>query len=84
MWDGFTFIEEQRKRREINAIIGTENRILFIADTFKVSEREDICKKEIKEFGKAALSIDSEVWLNRKNDVVHSTFFKKKCGIARI
>ena len=52
MWDGFTFIEEQRKRREINAVIGTENRILFIADTFKVSEREDICKKEIKESGK--------------------------------
>ena len=51
-------IQKYSEKEELNAVIGAENRMPFTADTFEVSEREVICKKE-KNLEKAALSINT-------------------------
>lgn len=51
-------LQKYSEKEELNAVIDAENRIPFTADTFEVSEREVICKKE-KNREKAALSINT-------------------------
>ena len=51
-------LQKYSEKEELNAVIDAENRIPFTADTFEVSEREVICKKE-KNLEKAALSINT-------------------------
>lgn len=54
-------LQKYSEKEELNAlkqVIGAENRIPFTADTFEISEREVICKKE-KNLEKAALSINT-------------------------